>query len=100
LLGPNRGRYFLIMGQELSAAQALNWGAVSEVVAADQVLARAMEVATMIAAKPALTRRYTRVALTQRYKRLMQEGLSLGLGLEALAAIEALPSEGRMKDAQ
>jgi hypothetical protein len=40
------------------------------------------------------------VALTQRYKRLMQEGLSLGLGLEALAAIEALPTEGRMKDAQ
>jgi enoyl-CoA hydratase/carnithine racemase len=100
LLGPNRGRYFLIMGQELSAAQALDWGAVSEVLPADQVLARAMEIATMIAAKPALTRRYTRVALTQRYKRLMHEGLSLGLGLEALAAIEALPTEGRMKDAQ
>lgn len=99
LLGPNRGRYFLIMGQELGAAQALDWGAVSEVVPADQVLARAMEIATMIAAKPMLTRRYTRVALTQRYKRLLQEGLSLGLGLEALAAIDALPTAGRMKDA-
>jgi hypothetical protein len=54
----------------------------------------------MIAAKPILTRRYTRVALTQRYKRLMHEGLSLGLGLEALAATDALPTEGRMKDAQ
>jgi enoyl-CoA hydratase/carnithine racemase len=100
LLGPNRGRYFLLMGQELGAAQALEWGAVSEVVPAGQVLARAMEIASMIAAKPMLTRRYTRVALTQRYKRLMHEGLSLGLGLEALAAIEALPTEGRMKDAQ
>ena len=100
LLGPNRGRYFLIMGQELSAAQALEWGAVSEVLPADQVLDRAMEIATMIAAKPMLTRRYTRVALTQRYKRLMHEGLSLGLGLEALAATDALPTEGRMKDAQ
>jgi enoyl-CoA hydratase/carnithine racemase len=100
LLGPNRGRYFLLMGQELGAAQALDWGAVSEVLPAANVLGRAMEIAAMIAAKPTLTRRYTRVALTQRYKRLMHEGLSLGLGLEALAATDALPSEGRMKDAQ
>ena len=100
LLGPNRGRYFLIMGQEIDAAQALDWGVVSEVVAPDQLKPRAMEIARMIAAKPTLTRRYTRVALTQRYKRLMHEGLSLGLGLEALAATDALPSDGRMKDAQ
>jgi enoyl-CoA hydratase/carnithine racemase len=100
LLGPNRGRYFLIMGQEIDAAQALDWGVVSEVLPADQLMARAMEIARMIATKPNLTRRYTRVALTQRYKRLMHEGLSLGLGLEALAATDALPTEGRMKDAQ
>ena len=97
LLGPNRGRYFLIMGQEIGAAQALDWGVVSEVVAPDALLPRAMEIARMIAAKPMLTRRYTRVALTQRYKRLMHEGLSLGLGLEALAATDAPPVEGRMK---
>jgi enoyl-CoA hydratase/carnithine racemase len=100
LLGPNRGRYFLIMGQEIGAAQALDWGVVSEVLPADRLMPRAMEIAAMIAAKPILTRRYTRVALTQRYKRLMHEGLSLGLGLEALAATDALPTEGRMKDAQ
>jgi enoyl-CoA hydratase/carnithine racemase len=100
LLGPNRGRYFLMMGQEIDAAQALDWGVVSEVVPADQLKARTMDIAKMIASKPMLTRRYTRVALTQRYKRLMHEGLSLGLGLEALAATDALPSEGRMKDAQ
>jgi enoyl-CoA hydratase/carnithine racemase len=100
LLGPNRGRYFLIMGQEIDAAQALDWGVVSEVVPAAQLKSRTMEIAKMIAAKPILMRRYTRVALTQRYKRLMHEGLSLGLGLEALAAINDLPTEGRMKDAQ
>jgi enoyl-CoA hydratase/carnithine racemase len=100
LLGPNRGRYFLIMGQEIGAHQALDWGVVNEVVPADKLMARALEIAKMIAAKPMLTRRYTRVVLTQRYKRLMHEGLSLGLGLEALAATNALPTEGRMKDAQ
>jgi enoyl-CoA hydratase/carnithine racemase len=100
LLGPNRGRYFLIMGQEIGAVQALDWGVVSEVVPADRLMARTMEIAKMIAAKPPLTRRYTRVALTQRYKRLMHEGLGLGLAIEALAATDALPSDGRMKDAQ
>lgn len=99
VLGPNRGRYFLLTGQELDAATALDWGVVSEVVPDDRLMPRAMELAQMVAAKPMLARRYTRVALTQRYKRLMNEGLSLGLAIEALAAIDHLPSEGRMKDA-
>lgn len=100
LLGPNRGRYFLIMGQEISAAEALALGVVGEVLAPDALLGRAMDIAKTIAAKPILARRYTRVALTQRYKRLMHEGLSLGLAIEALAATDQLPAEGRMKDAQ
>lgn len=100
LLGPNRGRYFLLMGQELSAAEALALGVVGEVLPADRLLGRAMEIARMFAAKPNLTRRYSRVALTQRYKRLLAEGLDVGLALEALAAIDQLPSEGRMKDAR
>ena len=100
VLGPNRGRYFLITGQELDARTALAYGAVSEVLPADRLMARAVELARVIAAKPALARRYTRVALTQRIKRLMQEGLGYGLAIEALAAIDQLPAEGRMKDAR
>ena len=98
LLGPNRGRYFLITGQELNARTALEYGVVNEVLPSDKLLSRAMELARYIAAMPALTRRYTRLALTQRLKRLMQEGLSHGLALEALAAIDQLPVSGRMKD--
>jgi len=100
VLGPNRGRYFLVTGQELSARQAMDYGVVNEVLAPDRLMARARELARTIAAKPMLTRRYTRVALTQRIKRLMQEGLGFGLAIEALAAIDQLPSEGRMKDAR
>lgn len=98
ILGPNRGRYFLITGQELDAHQALEYGVVSEVLPADKLHSRALELARYIAAMPPLTRRYSRLAMTQRLKRLMQEGLGYGLALEALAAIDQLPVSGRMKD--
>ena len=98
VLGPNRGRYFLITGQELNARTALEYGVVNEVLPGEKLLGRAMELARHIAAMPALTRRYTRLGLTQRLKRLMQEGLGYGLALEALAAIDQLPVSGRMKD--
>lgn len=98
LLGPNRGRYFLLMGQEIDALEAYRLGIVGEVVSHDRVLPRALEIAHEFAAKSSLARRYARVVLTQRYKRLMAEGLDLGLALEALAVIEGMPVEGRMKD--
>jgi 6-oxocamphor hydrolase len=98
VLGPNRGRYFLITGQELNARTALDHGVVNEVLPADKLMARARELARYIAAMPMLTRRYTRLALTQRIKRLLQEGLGYGLAYEALAAIDQLPVAGRMKD--
>ena len=100
VIGPNRGRYFLMTGQELDARTALEYGAVNEVLPAGKLMSRAHELARHIAAMPSLTRRYTRLALTQRIKRLMHEGLGYGLAYEALAAIDQLPVAGRMKDAR
>ena len=90
LLGANRGRYFLLMTQEIGAAEALALGVVNEVVPQGEALDRAMVIARMFAGKTDLALRYSRVTLTQRLKRLMDEGLSLGLGLEALAAVDML----------
>ena len=45
VLGANRGRYFLLTGQKLSAQEALNLGVVSEVLPRDALLARAWELA-------------------------------------------------------
>ena len=87
VLGANRGRYFLLTGQTLDARTALEYGAVSEVVAPERLLDRAWEVARSIAEKPLLTRRYARQALTLEFKRLMHEGLGYGLSMEALAVL-------------
>jgi enoyl-CoA hydratase/carnithine racemase len=92
ILGPQRGRYFLLTDQKLEAKQALDYGAVNEVVPREEVLPRAMTLAASIAAKPALARRYARVVLTREIKRLMLDQLSLGLAHEALAALSL--SEG------
>ena len=87
LLGSNRGRYFLLTGQKLSAREALALGVVNEVLAPDQLMPRAMQLARQLAALPTLTLRYTRVAFTERWKRLMHEALGHGLALEGLAML-------------
>lgn len=87
ILGPQRGRYFLLTDQQLDAKQALDYGVVNEVVPRDEVLPRAQLLAQAIAAKPELTRRYARVVLTREIKRLIHDQLSLGLTHEALAAL-------------
>ena len=91
VLGANRGRYFLLTGQTLSAREALDLGVVSEVMPRDRLLPRARELAQLIVAKPKLTVRYARVAITQQLKRLMLDNLGYGLALEGLGAGASWP---------
>lgn len=88
-LGPNRGRYFLLTGQTIDARAALDYGFVNEVLPASELLARARELAALLAAKPTMTRRYARALFTRQYKKLMHDDLSLGLALEGLGALDS-----------
>jgi 6-oxocamphor hydrolase len=91
VLGPNRGRYFLLTGQTIDAPEALSLGVVNEVVGADRLLARAWELAKEIVKRPSLAVRYARVALTQQLKLMMLEHLGYGLALEGLSATQSWP---------
>src|ERR1700757_3847398 len=85
LLGMNRGRYFLLTGQTLDAAEALRLGLVAEVFPPDKLMARAWKLAEDLTRKPTLLLRYTRLLLTQALRRHMHDLLGYGLGMEMLA---------------
>ncbi|MDO1582580.1 enoyl-CoA hydratase/isomerase family protein [Rhizobium oryzicola] len=92
VIGSIRGRYFILTRQVLDAATAKDWGVVNEIVPADKLLARAHEIAEGIAALPPLTSSYTRVALTQKLRRIIDEGAGYGLALEGISAAEVARS--------
>ncbi|NLR73137.1 crotonase/enoyl-CoA hydratase family protein [Novosphingobium sp. ERN07] len=84
VIGMARASLMTLTGDTIDAAQALEYGLVSEVVAPEQVLTRAVEIARSIAANPGHA---TRMA-----KRLLREGQDMKLAplLELSAAYQAL----------
>jgi len=88
VIGPMRGRYFILTRQILDADTAKAWGVVNEIVPADRLLQRAHELADGIAKLPPLTSRYTRMALTQKLRRIVEDGATFGLALEGISAAD------------
>lgn len=86
LLGPNRGRYFLLTGEQIGAQEARDIGLVGEVQPRESALERAWELAEQLALQPKQTRRYARVALTHNIKKRLLDELGYGLTMEAFAS--------------
>jgi enoyl-CoA hydratase/carnithine racemase len=93
VIGEIRGRYFLLSGQKLSATEAKDYGAVNEVLALEALLPRAWELARHLKKQNPLTLRYTRIALSTRFRRRLQESLSYGLALEGISAAQVAASK-------
>ncbi len=90
LLGPNRGRHFLLTHQELPAAEALRLGVVAELMPREKLLPRAHALARELMRNNPLSLRYTRACFTRPWKRLLADDLSHGLALEGLSAAAVL----------
>jgi enoyl-CoA hydratase/carnithine racemase len=88
VLGLNRARQLEIRSGSFTAQQALEWGAIAEVVPLDDVLPRAQEIAEELTRLPQLTNRYMAVILRQHIRRRLAEGTSLGMALRRWQAID------------
>ena len=84
VLGPTRGRYFLLTGEEIGVEEAKRLGIVNEILSPDQLMTRAWALARELAKQPRVVRRYSRVVLNQHIKRRLLDDLGYGLALEAV----------------
>jgi enoyl-CoA hydratase/carnithine racemase len=88
LMGVTRARYFMMTGQELTAEQAFEFGIVNEVLAPEDLLPRAWEIAAAMNEKPFLVLRYSRVALVQALRQAVLTGQGYGVLLEGMSVID------------
>ncbi len=88
LMGPNRGRYFHLTGQKLSAAELKEIGMVNEIMPRERLLPRAWELAEQVIQNNPYVLRYTRRLLTAPLKALLQQHLHYGFAMEALCAVD------------
>jgi len=95
VIGSIRGRTFVLTQQVIGADEAKTLGVISEIVGRDRLLVRAREIAGRIAKLPPLTASYTRVALTQKLRRIVDESVGYGLALEGLSAADLARSQMR-----
>jgi enoyl-CoA hydratase/carnithine racemase len=93
VIGSIRGRYFVLTQQMLTAKEAKELGVVNEIVSRERLHARAREIAAGIAKLPPLTASYTRVALTQPLRRLVDESVGYGLALEGISAADVASTQ-------
>ncbi|MBV9994745.1 MAG: enoyl-CoA hydratase/isomerase family protein [Caulobacteraceae bacterium] len=87
LLGPNRGRHFLLTGARIPASEAHRLGFVAEVLAAGELMDRARTLARGLAQNSLEMLRHTRTVLTRDLRRRLRDELELGLAVEALTIL-------------
>ena len=87
LLGPNRGRYFLLSGERLSAQEAHRLGVVAEVLPADRLMPRAREFAGRLAQFPRRSLRHSKTLMVRYLRHRIRDELDLGLLSQGMAII-------------
>ena len=94
IAGPARAKWLLWTGERIDAQTALQWGVVNEVVAHERALARGIEIARSLAAKPALYRTLQKQTLNVNLRRRIIQDVPFGMALEGLTAADK-PYQGQ-----
>ena len=92
VMGINRARYFLLTSEIINAKQAQDMGMINEILPKDKLMARAWELAEMLAKKPPLATRFARYLLVHEIRKKMLEMQGYGLALEGLANMDENPA--------
>jgi enoyl-CoA hydratase/carnithine racemase len=85
LLGPTKGRWFLLTGATIDAHEALRAGVVHELHPGADLLDRAWSLAREFANQPLPVLRYTRTVLGMDWRKRLGDAVSHGLAVEGLA---------------
>lgn len=93
ILGPNRGRYFLLTGERIPADEARQLGICAEVLPMGDLLPRARALASQLAKLSPQVGRHTRSLLVRELRRRMFDELSNGLALEGLGMLTPRPAD-------
>jgi enoyl-CoA hydratase len=84
LIGPNRAKEFLMLGDTISGPDAARIGLVNHAVPADQVLPKAKEIARRLADGPTWAIRWSKLAVNKWLKQQANLIMDAGLAYEAL----------------
>lgn len=87
LLGPNRGRYFLLSGEPLSAQEAHRLGVVAEVLTVDRLMPRARELATRLAGFPRRSLKHAKTLMVRYLRHRIRDEIEIGLLSQGMAII-------------
>ena len=88
--GTARAKWLLWTGEYIDAQTALQWGVVNEVVPHDRAVDRGIEIAKLLAAKPALFRTMQKQTLNMNLRRRIVTDVPFGMALEGLTAADQL----------
>lgn len=88
IAGTARAKWLLWTAETIDAQTALQWGVVNEVVAHDRAFDRGLEIARMLASKPALYRSLQKQTLNLNLRRRITQDVPFGMALEGLTAAD------------
>ncbi len=99
-IGPSNAAVMLLTGESIDAETALRWGLVSELVPPERLVARARELASVIAERPPIAAETAKANLRAAYNMTQDEAIRYERDLQTVTFATADAAEGRVAFAE